>query len=213
MPSTLNDIRISSRTAEAKRAAKLAAGKAMLQDWRDVGPHTTSWTADRDDHARELAAQQQDFNENRGWCGTSLELERAGRSGHGGPRGDGDEAVGCAPRSAPLPTQGWVVRETLGISSTPHAVPRTLQTCCPRFPPNLRLCDAAGRRRGLRPQPAERQTPSMSGRLFVVSARTNKRLHQTSTSINISHWLQMHETKKGSGYFWCPSLKIKKQFP
>jgi hypothetical protein len=29
-----------------------------------VGPHTTSWTADRDDHARELAAQQQDFNEN-----------------------------------------------------------------------------------------------------------------------------------------------------
>jgi hypothetical protein len=36
----------------------------MLQDWRDVGPHTTSWTADRDDHARELAAQQQDFNEN-----------------------------------------------------------------------------------------------------------------------------------------------------
>ena len=36
----------------------------MLHDWRDVGPHTTSWTADRDDHARELAAQQQDFNEN-----------------------------------------------------------------------------------------------------------------------------------------------------
>jgi hypothetical protein len=64
MPSTLNDIGISSRTAEAIRAAKLAAWKAMLQDWRDVGPHTTSWTADRDDHARELAAQQQDFNEN-----------------------------------------------------------------------------------------------------------------------------------------------------
>ena len=61
MPSTLNDIGISSRTAEAIRAAKLAAWKAMLQDWRDVGPHTTSWTADRDDHARELAAQQQDF--------------------------------------------------------------------------------------------------------------------------------------------------------
>ena len=63
MPSTLNDIGISSRTAVAIRAAKLAAWKAMLQDWRDVGPHTTSWTADRDDHARELAAQQQDLRE------------------------------------------------------------------------------------------------------------------------------------------------------
>jgi hypothetical protein len=49
---------------EAILGAKLAAGKSMLQDWRDVGPHTTSWTADRDDHARELATQQQDFNEN-----------------------------------------------------------------------------------------------------------------------------------------------------
>ncbi len=64
MPSTLNDIGISSRALEAIRAAKLAAGKSMLQDWRDVGPHTTSWTDDRDDHARELATQQQDFNEN-----------------------------------------------------------------------------------------------------------------------------------------------------
>jgi hypothetical protein len=42
MPSMLNDIGISSRTT----------------------PHTTSWTDDRDDHARELTAQQQDFNEN-----------------------------------------------------------------------------------------------------------------------------------------------------
>ena len=64
MPSTLNDIGISPRTAEAIRAAKLTAWKAVLQDWRDVGPHTTSWTADRDDHARELSAQQQEFNEN-----------------------------------------------------------------------------------------------------------------------------------------------------
>ena len=64
MPSTLNDIGISSRALEAIRGAKLTAGKSMLQDWRDVGPHTTSWTADRDDHARELATQQQDFNEN-----------------------------------------------------------------------------------------------------------------------------------------------------
>ena len=64
MPSTLNDIGISSRTAKAISAAKLEAWEAMLQDWRDVDPHTTSLTADRDDHARELAAQQQDFNEN-----------------------------------------------------------------------------------------------------------------------------------------------------
>jgi len=27
---------------EAVRSAKLAAWKVMLQDWRDVGPHTTS---------------------------------------------------------------------------------------------------------------------------------------------------------------------------
>ena len=64
MPSTLKDIGISARTAEAARAAKLAAWEVMLQDWRDVGPHTTMWTADRDEHARELATQQQDFNEN-----------------------------------------------------------------------------------------------------------------------------------------------------
>jgi hypothetical protein len=64
MPSTLSDIGISARTAEALRAAKLAAWKVMLQDWRDVGPHTTVWTAERDEHARELATQQQDFNEN-----------------------------------------------------------------------------------------------------------------------------------------------------
>ena len=64
MPRTLRDIGISARTAEALRAAKLAAWKVMLQDLRDVVTHTTSWTADRDDHARELAAQQQDFNEN-----------------------------------------------------------------------------------------------------------------------------------------------------
>jgi hypothetical protein len=49
MPSTLKGIGISARTAEAARAAKLAAWKVMLQDWRDVGPHTTVWTADRDD--------------------------------------------------------------------------------------------------------------------------------------------------------------------
>jgi hypothetical protein len=36
----------------------------MLQDSRDVGPHTTVWAADRDEHARELTTQQQDFNEN-----------------------------------------------------------------------------------------------------------------------------------------------------
>ena len=36
----------------------------MLQDWRDVGPHTTMWTADHDEHARDLAMQQKDFNEN-----------------------------------------------------------------------------------------------------------------------------------------------------
>ena len=57
MPSTLNDIGISSRTAKAIHAAKLAAWKAMLQDWLDVDPHITSWTADCDDYARELAAQ------------------------------------------------------------------------------------------------------------------------------------------------------------
>ena len=62
MPSTLNDIGISARTAEAARVAKLAALKVMLQDWRDVRPHTTLWTADRNEHARELATQQQDFN-------------------------------------------------------------------------------------------------------------------------------------------------------
>jgi hypothetical protein len=64
MPSTLKDIGISARTAEAARAAKLSAWKVILQDWRDVGPHTTMWTADRDEHARELSMQQQDFNEN-----------------------------------------------------------------------------------------------------------------------------------------------------
>jgi hypothetical protein len=42
MPNTLNDIGISARTAEAARTAKLAAWKVMLQDWRDVGPHTSS---------------------------------------------------------------------------------------------------------------------------------------------------------------------------
>jgi hypothetical protein len=63
MPSTLSDIGISARTAEALRAAKLAAWKVMLQDWRDVGPHTMVWTAERDEHARELATQQQDLNE------------------------------------------------------------------------------------------------------------------------------------------------------
>ena len=36
----------------------------MLQDWLDVGLHTTVWTADRNEHARELATQQQDFHEN-----------------------------------------------------------------------------------------------------------------------------------------------------
>jgi hypothetical protein len=46
MPSTVKDIGISSRTAEAVRTAKLAAWKVILQDWRDVVPHTTSWTAD-----------------------------------------------------------------------------------------------------------------------------------------------------------------------
>ena len=46
------------------RAAKLAAWKVMIQDWREVGPYTTLWTSDRDEHARELATQQQDFNEN-----------------------------------------------------------------------------------------------------------------------------------------------------
>jgi hypothetical protein len=51
MPSTLKDIGISARTAEAARAAKLAAWEVMLQDWRDVGPHTTMWAADRDEHA------------------------------------------------------------------------------------------------------------------------------------------------------------------
>jgi hypothetical protein len=64
MPSTQKDIGISARTAEAARAAKLADWKVILQDWRDVGPHTTVWTADRDEYARELATQQQDFNEN-----------------------------------------------------------------------------------------------------------------------------------------------------
>jgi len=79
----------------------------------------------------------------RGWGGTGLELGRAGRSRHGGPRGDGDEAVGCAPRSAPLPTQGWVVRETLAFPARPtlslvpssHAVPCSLQTsACAMLP-------------------------------------------------------------------------------
>jgi hypothetical protein len=64
MPSTLKDIGISARTAQAARAAKLDAWKVMLQDWRDVGPNTTMWTADHDEHARELATQQQDFNGN-----------------------------------------------------------------------------------------------------------------------------------------------------
>ena len=52
MPSTLNDIGISACTSEAVRAAKLAAWKVMLQDWLDVGLHTTVWTADCDEHAR-----------------------------------------------------------------------------------------------------------------------------------------------------------------
>jgi hypothetical protein len=64
MPSTLKDIGISARTAEAASAVKMAAWKVMLQDWRGVGPHTSMWTADHDEHARELATQQQDFNEN-----------------------------------------------------------------------------------------------------------------------------------------------------
>jgi hypothetical protein len=64
MPSTLKYIGISARTAEAARAAKLVAWKVMLQDWRVVSLHTTMWTADRDEHAPELATQQQDFNEN-----------------------------------------------------------------------------------------------------------------------------------------------------
>ena len=64
MPSTLKDIDTSARTGEAAHTAKLAAWKVMLQDWRDVGPHTMMWTADSDEHARELATQQEDFNEN-----------------------------------------------------------------------------------------------------------------------------------------------------
>jgi hypothetical protein len=44
------------------RPAKLAAWKELLkvilQYWREVGPCTTLWTADRDEHARELATQQ-----------------------------------------------------------------------------------------------------------------------------------------------------------
>ena len=64
MPDTLGDIGISASTAQAARAAKLAAWKVMLQDWREVGPHTTAWTAERDEDARKLAAQQQEFNEN-----------------------------------------------------------------------------------------------------------------------------------------------------
>jgi hypothetical protein len=60
MPSTLNDIGTKLAHAQQRRysgAAKLAAWKAMLQDWLDVDPHITSWTADCDDYARELAAQ------------------------------------------------------------------------------------------------------------------------------------------------------------
>merc|ERR1712032_744273 len=64
MPDTLGDIGISASTAQAARAAKLAAWKVMLQDWREVGPHTTVWTAERDEDARKLATQQQEFNEN-----------------------------------------------------------------------------------------------------------------------------------------------------
>jgi hypothetical protein len=64
MTDTLGDIGISASTAQAARAAKLAAWKVMLQDWREVGPHTTVWTAERDEDARKLAAQQQEFNEN-----------------------------------------------------------------------------------------------------------------------------------------------------
>ena len=64
MPDTLGDIGISASTAQAARAAKLAAWKVMLQDWQEVGPHTTVWTAERDEDARKLAAQQQEFNEN-----------------------------------------------------------------------------------------------------------------------------------------------------
>ena len=63
MPSTLNDMGISACTAEAVRAAKLPVWKVMLEDWRDVGLHTTVWTADHDEHTHELATQQQDFNE------------------------------------------------------------------------------------------------------------------------------------------------------
>jgi hypothetical protein len=44
---------ISACTAEAVRAAKLAAWKVMLQDWRDVGLHTTVCTANRNEHARD----------------------------------------------------------------------------------------------------------------------------------------------------------------
>ena len=36
----------------------------MLQDLRDVGSHPMVWTADRDEHAWELATQKQDFDEN-----------------------------------------------------------------------------------------------------------------------------------------------------
>ena len=64
MPDTLGDIGISASTAQAARAARLAAWKVMLQDWREVGPHTSVWTAERDEDARKLAAQQQEFNEN-----------------------------------------------------------------------------------------------------------------------------------------------------
>ena len=52
MPSTLEDIDTSARTGEAAHTAKLAAWKVMLQDWLDVGLHTTVWTADCDEHAR-----------------------------------------------------------------------------------------------------------------------------------------------------------------
>jgi hypothetical protein len=43
MPNTLNDIGISSRTAEAIRAAKLATWNTMLQDWREQGAPRLSW--------------------------------------------------------------------------------------------------------------------------------------------------------------------------
>ena len=64
MPSTPNNIGIRARTAEEVYAAKLAAWKVMLQDLRDVGSHPMVWTADRDEHAWELATQKQDFDEN-----------------------------------------------------------------------------------------------------------------------------------------------------